>query len=557
MKIVRIVVLIASLVPLFSNAQISIDAYRNYGYCTDNQFDEVYFNSLSFNFGMARRFMLLHPIESSGSSESHSVGLSALDKSSQAVHLGGQSYGNKAKIGYNTWDGTKLGGSGHIRINDHNTININASVYADERINTIEEVQLKNKVEGAIAQASYHFYKNKTDFASYVMLKTDDRKYVLNDSLGNLNTNQQLVIWNNTFSYKPSINSKLKAYTGLSVYKGDFDGSFVVYKGNQNLLSGGIELEVVRPTWFMLNSANFQALNDVQALQTNQNRIELSNIFQPKLAKFNTKLKIRNSIVLTSDNQFYYAPSVALHHNWAKVKLYANAARSVHTQTNTLERTPYFEASYTGLKNLAIDRFDVHPSFELSKKIIIRGLLAHSRFENLRVANNELKTLSRANITIEKKVNNYTTISGSYNYRFWSNGNLANLAPKHIAFLELRNMQIESAYLGNLLHQKLYWGFDLVGGYRSNYSSIANNTLVNDAVQGQYFIDFSYRISSLERYYNNTFPLVFTFSVRNLLAKNALVTEQQANAALLFSEGIRTARSFTLGIEYVFRNNRY
>jgi hypothetical protein len=399
MKIARIVVLIAGLIPLISNAQINIDAYRNYGYCIDNQFDEVYFNSLSFNFGMARRFMLLHPIESSGSSESHSVGLSALDKSTQAVHLGGQTYGNKATLGYNTWDGTKFGGSGHIQINDHNTININASVYADDRINTIEEVQLKNKVEGAIAQASYHFYKNKTDFASYVMLKTDDRKYVLNDSLGNLNTNQQLLVWNNTFSYKPSINSTLKAYAGLSVYKGDFNGSFVKYNGNQNLLSAGLELEIVRPSWFMLNSIRVQALKDIQTIQTNQNRIELSNIFQPKLAKLKTKLKIRNSIVLTSDNQFYYAPSVALHHNWAKVKLYANAARSVHTQTNTLERTPYLDANYTGLRNLAIDRFDIQPSLELSNNFTIRGLLAYSRFENLQMGNNVLKSLAKTNIT--------------------------------------------------------------------------------------------------------------------------------------------------------------
>ncbi len=557
MKIARIVVLIAGLIPLISNAQINIDAYRNYGYCIDNQFDEVYFNSLSFNFGMARRFMLLHPIESSGSSESHSVGLSALDKSTQAVHLGGQTYGNKATLGYNTWDGTKLGGSGHIQINDHNTININASVYADERINTIEEVQLKNKVEGAIAQASYHFYKNKTDFASYVMLKTDDRKYVLNDSLGNLNTNQQLLVWNNTFSYKPSINSTLKAYTGLSVYKGDFNGSFVKYNGNQNLLSAGLELEIVRPSWFMLNSIRVQALKDIQTIQTNQNRIELSNIFQPKLAKLKTKLKIRNSIVLTSDNQFYYAPSVALHHNWAKVKLYANAARSVHTQTNTLERTPYLDANYTGLRNLAIDRFDIQPSFELSNNFTIRGLLAYSRFENLQMGNNVLKSLAKTNITLTRKINSYASITGTYNYRFLGNGGLASLAPKHIAFLELKNRQIESAYLGKMLNNQLYWGFDLVGGYRTKYSSIANNAIVQDAVQAQYFIDFSYRISSYERYSNRLFPMVFTFSVRNLLAKNALVTEQQANAALLFSEGIRTARSFTLGIEYVFRNNRY
>ena len=557
MKNVRIVLLITALIPFISKAQISVDAYRNYGYCIDNQFDEVYFNSLSFNFGMARRFMLLHPIESFGSSESHSVGLSALDKSTQAVHLVGNSYGNKASIGYNTWDGTKLGGNGHIRLNDHNTININASSYTDERINTIEEIQLKNKVEGALAQASYHFYRNKTDFASFLLLKTDDRKYALNDNLGNLNTNQQLLIWNNTFSYKPSINSTIKAYTGLSIYKGQFDGSFVQYKGNQNLFSSGIELEVVRPSWFMLNSLRFQALEDVQTFQTNQNRIELSNIFQPKLAKYNTKLKLRNSIVLTSDNQFYYAPSVAIHHNWDKVKLYANAARSVHTQTNTLERTPYLDANFTGLRNLAIDRFDVQPSYEISNKFTIRGLFAYSRFENLQIGNGVLKGLAKTNITLERKINNMATITGTYNYRFLGNGSLASLAPKHIAFLEIKNRQIESAYLGKMLNSQLYWGFDLVGGYRSKHSSIANNALITDAVKGQYFIDFSYRISSYERHYNKIFPLVFTFSVRNLLAKNALETEQQANAALLFSEGVRTNRSFTFGIEYVFGQNRY
>ena len=269
---------------------------------------------------------------------------------------------------------------------------------------------------------------------------------------------------------------------------------------------------------------------------------------------YNTKIKVRNSIVLTSDNQFYYAPSVALHHHWSKFKIYLNAARSVHTQTNSLERTPYFSANNMGLRNLSIDRFDILPSLSLQNQFSVRGLLAYSRIRHLVIDGQELKGLARANVTIEKKIGNYFAVSSTYNYRFLGEGGLAQLAPKHTAFLELKHTRIESAYLGEIIGKSLYWNFDLVGGFRGKKSSVTN-VIMPDVVKNQYFIDFYYRIYGFD-YYNSP-PFSFVFSVRNLLAKNTLIKTEQANAALLFSEGMRVARSFNIGLEYRFRNRRY
>lgn len=554
MRLFRLLIAIGVVVPSIAQAQLGIDAYRNYGYSIDNQFDDVQFNSLSFNFGMARRFMLLHPIEANGSSESHVVGLSALDKSTQVVQLGGHSWGNKVSLGYNTWDGAKIGLTKQIELNEKNQLNVNAVGYGDSRINTLETNNLKSDIEGANVQISYHFDKNKTSFSTYAMAKTDERNYVLYDSLGSLAMNQQLLVWNNVFSYKPSINSTLRAYTGLSLYKGDYNGDFVSYKGNQNLISGGLELEVVRPTWLMMNSARMQSIKAIQPNTTSQNRLELSNIFQPKMEGYNTKIKVRNSIVLTSDNQFYYAPSVALNRHWDKFKIYFNAARSVHTQTNTLERTPYFSANNTGLRNLSIDRFDVLPSLSLRREFTIRGLLAYSRIRNFVMDGQELKGIARANVSLEKRIGSYFSVSSTYNYRFLGIGGLAQLAPKHTAFLELKHSRIKSAYLGEIIGKSLYWNFDLVGGFRGKKSSAAN-IIMPDVVKNQYFIDFNYRISGFD-YYNSP-PFSFVFSVRNLLAKNTLIASEQSNASLLFSEGMRVARSFNIGLEYRFNNRRY
>jgi len=554
MKVLRILFISALIIPQLCSAQLGIDVHGNYGYSLDNQFDDVRYNSLVYNFGMARRFILMHPIELNGSSESNNASISSLNSGTQHINLGTSMYGNKVALGYNSWDGTKVSGSGNIRISTNSTLNLNGCVYGDNRVNTLETKQLKSELSGMNAQVDFYFNKNKTSFSTHLLAKKDDRDYVLNDSLGSLKTNEQLLVWNTTFSYKPSINSSIKAYTGISLYKGDFAGSFVQYNGSQNVLNGGVEVGITRPKWQMQNNANFQALAVIQPNTTHQNRLELSNVFQPTIEKSKTKLSVRNSIILSSANQFYYTPSVTVHHTWDALKVYVNGSRAVHTQTNTLERTPYFVANNTGIQNLTIDRFDVAPSLKLPKYYTIKGLAAYSRFNKFIISNNELKAIARANLTVEKRIGSYLSVSSSYNYRFLGEGDLAKLIPKHTAFLELKNTQIKSAYLGDMLGKTLYWGFDLVGGYRSKQSSLAN-VIVSDAVQSQYFVDFSYRITN--DYYYSRLPFTFTFSVRNLLAQNSLINEEQSNAALLFSEGMRTARSFTIGLEYKFKNNRY
>jgi hypothetical protein len=548
----------------FIRAQVNTDTYKSYMYTIDNQFDNVQISNYNFNFGMARRFVLQFPIEAGGSLESMSLNSNAMESANNTINLNTVNYGRKIQLGYDTWDGVKLGGGYHsVSSNKHN-VNAYALAYGDNRINTLENRKIKNQVQGAMVRTNYNYNHKKTEFGSYVMAKSDERKYELEQGNG-LDINQQLIAWNNTFSYKATVNSTLRAYSSVSLYQGDFSANLFRYEGSQQYFSLGAEYEFVRPNWFVQNRINLQRIQDVQVFATSQNQIALNNVVQTTVKGLDTKLRLRNSLIY-SERRLFYAPALSAVYEKDELRLFADAERTVHTQANAFERYPSYIMSYSGIKNIVRDKYDFRFFYKLPKEYAIKGALSYTHFQNYAVENRgflrsvSLDGIARANITADKRWGSNTTISASYNYRFAGAGELANLAPTHIGFAEIKNNHIRSEYIGDIIGKELYWGFDLAAGYRGKAGNIVDlgwlgYDIVPDALEGQFFVDFSYRLTNDYYRYNRTsLPLSFVFSVRNLFAKDALNSDYQNNTMLLLSEGLRAARSFNFTVEYTFHN---
>ena len=188
-------------------------------------------------------------------------------------------------------------------------------------------------------------------------------------------------------------------------------------------------------------------------------------------------------------------------------------------------------------------------------------MLRYQQFSDFSISGKKLESMARATVGFERS-NHYRKkwdFSGVYHYRFGGEGELARLAPTHMAVVQAAKKQIPAKLINRILRKSLSWEGSLSTGYRSRASSITNGEITSEPMRNFFFTDLSYTLSNRTYYRNRYFGYqgkghwMLTVEAQNIFNSNSLTAVQMETTGVLLTEGIRSARQIKVGLTYKFR----
>lgn len=557
----RLAALITSLffiVGLFAQHQVELDMQRRLALTPANAINDISYNGIGFNYGLAQRFLLSQPegayyINQNVNNVNQT--LQALDRSWDLGH----SLSNKAvQADYNTLQGFGLGGSyseynGYYGNKTLDYAHVSAKTQYNNQENKIGNALVQNENIGLLFNGTAGFnLTNKTFLSTKVFTKFSNRSIAKNDAVGTVFAeNQDLVRTSTVINHTFSANRKLVFGLHNQWYGGNLGQGIQVqpsFAVRQQYNKLHLAYSIARPNLYNSLSTNATLANANRRDAAYETWFGLNHdlVYHKNNNKF--LMGVSNGVNLIN-GRLFYTPVVYSRVYKNQFNFYGYAGRYLKQLTSAYELFPYVRTEPVSPFWLTKNTAGIKTGYDWMESLSTSIDISYMNYQSPASSFFKLDDLLETSFLVDIDLGQHFRLDLRYTYTPLKNGELGELIPEHLG---LAHFNVNNLYIPWLrralssvgIYRSIYLHAGIVGGYRSSSGFLGETSLTTTSSNLVADIYLKFR-----DYYARDFEV--GIEAKNIF-NNASNHPELNNPYYLFSEGLRLMRTISFTVSKSF-----
>lgn len=557
MRFLALITSLSFFIGLFAQQQVELDMQRRLALTPANAINDISYNGLGFNYGLAQRFLLSQPEGAyyiNQNVDNVSQTLQALDRNWDL----GYSLNNKAvQADYNTLQGFGLGGSyrkyiGHYENNTLDYAHVSVKTCYNNQENNIGNTLVKNENIGLFLNGSVGFnLTDKTFLSTKVFTKFSNRSIAKNDGIGTVFVeNQDLVRTSTVLNHNFSANRKLvfglhNQWYGGNLGQGIHQPSFAVRQQFNKLY---LTYNIARPKFYSSLSTNATVANANRREAAYETWFGLNHDFV--YHKNNNKFLVgaSNGVNLI-EGQLFYTPVVYSRIYKNQFNFYGYAGRYLKQLTSAYELFPYVRIEPISPFWLTKDAAGIKTGYNWMESLSTSIDISYMKYQSPASSFYKIDNILETSLLVDIDLGEHYRLDLRYTYTPVKNGDLATLIPEHLGLAHFNINNLYFTWLDRALsavgiYRSIYLNAGVVGGYRSSSGFLDQTSITTSSsnLVADIYLKFS-------DYYARDSEV--GFEVKNIF-NNGANNPELNNPYYLFSEGLRLMRTISFTVSKSF-----